>query len=81
MKVYVDGKYYDSSEIPMILVFTDDEDRKNHAENISNMEPKRDVRLYAAFPEDFSSENVYPLMAAARKNAKKTNKKKNEETI
>lgn len=52
MKVYVDGRLYDSEKEPIILVFSSEQDRIAHANNITNMEPKEDIRLYAAFPSN-----------------------------
>lgn len=51
MKIYVDGKVYDSEDTMIVMIFEDDKKRLATASHLNLMKPKDGKRLYAQFPE------------------------------
>lgn len=52
MKVIINNKIYDSETAPIMLVWESDDAREQFISNISNMEPKDGVRIFAEFPKN-----------------------------
>jgi hypothetical protein len=64
MKVYVDGKLYDTEETPVILVFENDSKRAVVAENIKHMIPG--ARFYATYPEGYPVKLIEDMVEAIK---------------
>ena len=52
MKVKIGDKIYDSTVEPIMLIFKDTEDLKQHADILSRMEDKEGLRKYLMFPHE-----------------------------
>src|SRR6185369_8864530 len=50
IKVFVEGKWYDSDTEPIFFIFEDDQSRKAVASHLTNMQPLPGARVYAQFP-------------------------------
>jgi len=67
MKIYLRGELIDTEKEVVVMLFENDDDRINHANNISNMEPKEGAkRLYAIFPDSTPVEEVREIMSQAK---------------
>jgi hypothetical protein len=59
MKIYVGEKLIDSDQEAVVLVFDNDDQRKKHAENLAQMEPKEGRRVYAVYPDDMAVNDIH----------------------
>jgi len=67
MKIYLRGELIDTEKEAVIMLFDNDKDRINHADNISKMEPKEGAqRLYTVFPDSMPVEEVREMMNKAK---------------
>lgn len=62
MKVKIGNRIYDSEVEPIMILFDSDEERIKAGENLSNMQPKEDVRKYCYFPSDMDISKVIKFM-------------------
>jgi len=62
MKVKVGEFIYDSNQQPIMLVFENDESRKEVAKQISEMEEKSAVRKYLQAPQGMDEDELREFM-------------------
>lgn len=65
MKVIINNKIYDSETTPIMLVWESDNARNQFIRNISNMEHKDGVRIFAEFPDGSYAEQVEKMLDLA----------------
>lgn len=77
MKVIINNKIYDSETTPIMLVWESEQARHQFLDNISNMEPKDGVRIFAEFPDGSDEHEVEKMLDLATEaiNFKLTNLK------
>lgn len=74
MRVKVDGKIYDSSNTPICLIFDNDEQRKEVAGHLTNMEEIDSVRKYLIYPDTISNDEAKEYMNIETEKYYKCNK-------
>lgn len=63
MKVWINGKVYDATKEPVVIIFENDEERKRVAGHITNMPERDSVRLYASYPDNDDKQTIEAIMA------------------
>ena len=56
MKVKVDGKIYDSEETPIMIIFDNDDQRKEVISHLSSMPDREGIRKYGQFPSNMDTD-------------------------
>jgi hypothetical protein len=67
MKVIIDGRVYDPEQIPIVLVFENDAERKYVAARIGSMQDREAVRAYAQYPDTLPPADIQDTMLDAIK--------------
>ena len=62
MFVKIEGRLYNSEEQPILLIFSDDNSRKEVATHLSNMEDKNAIRKYLSAPSGFGEDRLRELL-------------------
>ena len=62
MKVKIGNKIYDSKDKPIMLIFSDDDMRKNVAQHLTDMPEKEGIRKYAIFNNEHPKEEIDKFM-------------------
>lgn len=63
MKVKIGDTIFDAEKEPVLFIFETDEERKTHALNLNNMEPKEGKRGYVCYPADTPAEVIENFIA------------------
>ena len=68
MKVKIGDRIYDTKDEPIMLIFKDDEDLKQHANLLSRMENKPGPRKYLMFPQEkYTVEEMQEFMKMSQR--------------
>jgi hypothetical protein len=62
MKVLIGGKVYNADTQPVCLIFEDDAERLQVAEQIIQMPEKEGIRMYCMFPDQLPIEHIDQFM-------------------
>jgi hypothetical protein len=62
IKVKIGDTIYDSNEVPIMIIFEDDNQRKLVASQISNMPDREAVRKYVQYPDGSKKDDILNFM-------------------